>query len=255
MEAKNIAIQILASNTYFQLGLRFVHRFKHFYNGPHNIFFHFFSDQSPCNYLPESINCIYHEVKHDNWIEAVESKFNNILSLEDEIFDYVYFFDSDTNISRHFDDWFVGDLVGGEHFGNNTWMKDNKAYDRYEKSSCYIPLDTPLPQMYYLGAFWGGLKQNVLEMCNTIIGWQRYNKSIGHEPGVNDESYLNKYYHHNPPPKVVLIGDFPFVISDKGSIQNTRNTKLDLAYMNADILKYKDGLWDIRDSKVVKDKR
>lgn len=251
---RKIGIVILASNAYFPLGIRFMNRFNHYYVGNHDIYFHFFSNNNPLNYLKNSINCKYHPVQHKDWVEAVESKFDNVLSLDNEDLDYLYFFDADTNIKQPFEDWFVGDMVGTEHFGNNTWMKDRKDYDRYENSSAYIPLDTPLPQMYYMGCCWGGTKENMFTLCRTIKNWQEHNKALQYEPGVNDESYLNKYYHYNPPSKVVPIQEFKFVISDKGSIDNTRNPLLDVKYMNKYMFEWRESLWDIKNSVVVKEK-
>ena len=102
-----IGIVILASNAYFPLGIRFMNRFNHYYVGNNDIFFHFFSNNNPLIYLKNSINCKHHPVQHKDWVEAVESKFDNVLSLDNEDLDYLYFFDADTNIKRPFEDWFV----------------------------------------------------------------------------------------------------------------------------------------------------
>lgn len=246
-----IGICTIATNSYYVLGARFVNRFMNFYKGDHDIHFFFFSDRDPKEVLPHLNNITYINQNHSSWVQAVNSKFTNLLSIKSYDIDHLYFFDADTNIRIDFKDWFVGDLVGGEHFGNNDWMRDVKAYDRNPKSSCYIPINTKLDQMYYLGAFWGGIKQSVLDVCEYIIQLQEKNKSIGYEPGVNDESYLNYYFHHNPPDKVVKIKDFPFVISDKGSIQNTRNVKTDITKLIDDISNSKKDLWDIQKGKII----
>lgn len=44
---------------------------------------------------------------------------------------------------------------------------------------------------------------------------------------VNDESYINAYFHYNPP-MTVPSDKFMFDISDKGGIGETRNTNLDV---------------------------
>ena len=48
-------------------------------------------------------------------------------------------------------------------------MKDEKSYDRNIYAKSYIPYDTPLKQIYFMGAFFGGLTNNVRTLCNTII--------------------------------------------------------------------------------------
>lgn len=225
----NIGIVILATNRYFLLGLRFIHKWRKYYKGNENITFHLFTDINPCDYI-DMKDVVYHYSTNKTWVEGANSKFHNILKLRDTKEDYLYFFDADTNIVKDFtEEWFLGDLVGGQHFGDQDWMKEIKSYDRYTESSCYIPNDTKYPQMYYYGAFFGGLRKEMIKLCEQIYKRQQENKNIGHEPPVNDESYLNREYHYNPPSKVVLCPDFDFVISDKGSIKEIRDVDIDFS--------------------------
>ena len=56
---------------------------------------------------------------------------------------------------------------------------------------------------YYFGAFWGGKKNNVLQMCKAIrrrIWADLHNNVI---PQWHDESHLNRYMMDNPP-KITL---------------------------------------------------
>lgn len=228
MEKKtNIGIVILATNAYFVLGLRFIKKFNHFYKGEKDIKFYFFSDTNPFPYLSgENVEWI--EEKHTSWVEGTNSKFRNIISLENSDSDYLYYFDADTNINKDFtDEWFLGDLVGGEHYGSRTYLKDGIGYDHNPKSKAYVPYNTPLPCTYYYGAFFGGLKSKVIELCKILRTNQLEDKKIPYEPVVNDESYINQYFHYNPPTLVVPSDKFQFIVSDKGGIGETRNTKLD----------------------------
>lgn len=238
----NIGIVVIATNAYFILGLKFIKRFLHFYKGSNNIIFFFFSDTDPTDYVPSTMNIKYINEVHNNWVEGTNSKFKNIISLENEDIDYIYYFDADTNVYKHFtDEWFIGDIVGGEHFGNRTWMKDNKPYDRNPKSKAYIPEDTTLPQMYYYGAFFGGTKYNVINLSKLMFSWQQEDKKIPHEPIFNDESYLNAYFHYNPP-HTITNENFNFLVSDKGGIGETRNTKLDIESIKSQFLELKNTL-------------
>jgi hypothetical protein len=170
----------------------------------------------------------------------------NIISLAASDVDYIYYFDADTKIYRDFtEEWFIGDIVGGEHFENNLSMKDKKNFERNPKSTAYIPLDTPLPQMYYLGAFFGGRRDNIIAVCNTLLQNQLKDKEINFEPCWNDESYLNAYFHYNPPTYTILTVDFKFGISDKGGIQGTRHPKKDVQDLLNDIKTNKANYWDI----------
>lgn len=220
-----IGIIITATNNYFPLGLRFVHRYLRFSKQADETLFFFFSERDPSEYLKqhESTKVIWIKTEHKNWLEGVNNRFKNTVEfIFGKDIDYIYNIDSDTNFNKHFELPKVNGIVAGEHFGNNTWMKDRKGYDRNPQSMAYIPEDTKLPQMYYLGAFWGGEILKVKEMCSALHSWQLEDRKINYEPGVNDESYLNKYFHYNPPDYTILYKDFPMMVSCKGGIQNIR---------------------------------
>ena len=145
-------------------------------------------------------------------------------SLNDNIEDYIYYLDADTNINKYFDEnIFLGDLVGAEHFDNQTRMKYIKDYDRNNLSKAYIPYDTLLNQIYFHAAFFGGKLSNIKKLCKIIIENQNYDKiNLNYEPIWNDESYINNYFHYNSPTKIVYYKDFPFIISDKDGMEDQR---------------------------------
>ena len=245
-----IGIAILCTNSYFPLGIRLVKRFNHFYKGENEVKFFLFTDTNPDEYLPKPIDFEWIELRNKNWVEGTNAKFTSILSLENKDIDYLYYLDADTNIMEDFGDWFIGDLVGGQHYGDQTYMLTEKPYERNPKSMAYIPRDTSLPQMYYYGAFFGGTTDRVIAFCKVLTAWQGEDKSWGYEPTWNDESYIQRYFHYEPP-KVIFCKDFPFIVSDKGGIGETRNTNLDVERLKSDLRKYRDILIDIKDGKVV----
>jgi len=223
-----IGITILCTNAYFVLGIRFIKRFMRFYKGERKVIFYIFSDRDPKDYL-DCENYKWIPTTNDNWVDGTNLKFKSIISLEKEDVDYLFYFDADTNVSRDFtEEWFLGDIVGGQHY-NDSWPQE-KPFDRNPKSMAYIPYDTPLPQMYFYGAFFGGSKLNMIEFCKTLSSWQDKDREINYEPAVNDESYINKYFHYAPP-KIVLTKDFAFGISDKGGIGETRNPSLNTDHL------------------------
>lgn len=245
-----IGISILCTNGYFPLGVRLVKRFNHFYKGENEIRFILFTDTNPADYLPNYINYEWRELRNKNWVEGTNSKFTSILSLENSDLDYIFYLDADTNVDKDFGDWFIGDLVAGQHYADESYMLNDKAYERNPQSMAYIPKDTKLPQMYYYGAFWGGTKGRIMEFCRTMIEWQKKDKEWGFEPVWNDESYLQRYMHYNPPTKVVLCKDFPFLVSDKGGMGETRNMNLDIEHLLIDLREHKEKLIDIKHGKV-----
>ena len=78
MKNLEIGIVIIATNAYFVLGLRFIRRFLHFYEGDANIKFYFFSDKDPKNYLPLNTSVKWFEETHSDWRAGTNSKFRNI---------------------------------------------------------------------------------------------------------------------------------------------------------------------------------
>lgn len=262
---KEIGIVILATNAYFVLGLRFIRRFIHFYKGEANIKFYFFSDKFPGKYLPAHIETLveFHQTHHTRWVDGTNSKFLNILKLEHCTSDYLFYFDADTNIQKNFNEkWMIPKivlefwdnaeatlkLIGGEHYSNRTTLKDGVGFDRNPKGNSYVPMDSPLPYTYHYGAFFGGIKSHIISMMDALRKWQKEDQKINYEPPVNDESYINKYFHYHPP-YTVPIEAFSFVVSDKGGLGDTRrmlNTQLieDAIRLN------RDELWDIQNGKI-----
>jgi len=235
-----IGIIVLCTNGYFPLGIRFAKRFTQFYRGTAEIVFYLFTDCNPKPYLPEGFKYEWKELRNTNWVDGTNSKFTSILSLKDTDCTHLYYFDADTNVSKDFtEDWFIGDLVGGQHYADQSYMKDEKAYDRNPKSCAYIPKDTTLPQTYFYGAFMGGSKEKFLDMCFVLKSWQDEDHSIGYEPIWNDESFLQRFFHYNPP-KTILCEDFVFEVSDKGGIGETRDMSLNIEGLKKDLLELKE---------------
>ena len=235
-----IGIIVLCTNAYFCLGIRFAKRFAQFYKGTAEIVFYLFTDCDPKPYLPEGFKYEWKELRNTNWVDGTNSKFTSILSLKDTDCDYLYFFDADTNVSKDFDEsWFIGDLVGGQHYADQSYMKEEKAYDRNPNSCAFVSPYTSFSQMYYYGAFFGGMLGKVMNLCETMIEWQTHDKLIGYEPIWNDESFLNCFFHYNPP-KTILCEDFVFEVSDKGDIGETRDMSLNIEGLKKDLLLLKE---------------
>jgi hypothetical protein len=233
-----IGIVILGTNAYFILLVRLVKRFMHFYKGGGDITFFLFTDVDPKDYLPDNIKYEYIHTTNKSWVEGTNLKFTSILKLENRDVDFLTYFDADTNVDKDFtEEWFIGDSVGGQHYGDQGWMKDKKGFERNPRSKAYIPYDTPLPQMYFYGAIFGGTKNWMMEFCKELLSCQVADKQWGYEACVNDESHIEHYFHYNPPSKIILCKDFKFLISDKGGIGDPR-------HMNLDVNKLKEGLKD-----------
>lgn len=189
----------LATNKYWFLGDRLSDRLREFYRSPYTL--HLIKDRD-----------------HPNWLAAIRDRFTCLLMTPAHPDDYVFSLDADTNIVKPFDVRDIeGELVAAQHFADQTWMRQVKNYDRVKTSTCYVPYDTPYPQTWYMGAFHGGRWSRVRPMYEACEEAQKINIANHHEPGVNDESYINWYLHYHPPTRVLRWPDqFPFVVSDKG---------------------------------------
>lgn len=248
---KEIGIVIVATNAYFILGIRFMRKFAYYYRGDRNVKFYFYSDTDPSDYISDNIKIEYRHTEHKTWREGTNSKFTNILALEDCSSDYLYYFDADTDIDKTFtDEWFLGDTVAGEHYGNRSFLSNGKGMDRNGKSGAYIPTDCPLPYTYYYGAFFGGKRSCVMEYCKILKERQDADHARGYEAPVNDESYINWYFHFNVPSLTVKTEQFAFLISDKGGLGDTRRTNLDISKLKKQILENKENLFELKNNKI-----
>lgn len=248
---KKIGIVIIATNAYFVLGIHLIKKFMYYYKGNSKITFYFFSDTDPKHYLQDNIDVKYINQVHDTWLNATNSKFINIASLENCESDYLIYLDADTNISKDFtEDWFIADTIGLEHFGNNDWMKDVKNYDRNPNSKAYVPIDTPFPQIYYHGCLFGGEKNNIVKICKLLYNNQLEDKKINYEPVVNDESYINQYYHYNPPELIVYLNKYQFNVSDKCGIEFNRDVNFNVDHLKEEMLINRCNNYDLKNGKI-----
>lgn len=244
---------LLATNAYCPLAIRFIKKFIYYYTGSCDVFFYYCGDENPYQYLSvkecKKVTPVF--TRHGAWPSATNDKFNKMLSISKSEHDYLYYFDADTNINAPFsEEWFIGDTVAAEHFENRIGMKNFKPYDNFIKSSCYVDPSSLLDRQYYQGAFFGGKKQNIINMCKYLISLQKQNQEIKHEPPWNDESYLNFYFHYHPPKKMIKAEDFKFVVSDKGSIDNTRNPQLNISPLKEQMKDLKDFVYEIKGYKL-----
>lgn len=233
------------------MGIRLIKKIGKHYKGSLPLHFHILSDKNPFDFLPENTeNVSWIPQVHASWVEATNSKFRSVIDLNIPDEEYLYYLDADTNVNRDFtEEVILGSLAGAQHFNDHD---PNKPYDRYEMSKAYIPRDTPLKQMYFQGAFFGGKVDSVKRFCQILRDWQISDRQIPYEPGVNDESYINRYFHYNPPEKIVMLKDFPFVISDKGGIENQRAALEASEATLEGLVANRDNVIEIRQGQVIK---
>jgi len=250
-----INITVIGTNAYALLALRFIRRWMHFYGGVmdapefnHRVTFHLFSDVDPYEHLDVTRGqVVWRQTQHRSWLEADHAKIETVGRVAEAGEAYTYYFDADTNIQRRFtSQWFVGELVAGQHYCDVR----HKPFDRNPDSHCCVPSDAP-GQVYCYGAFFGGTSARVAEMCRELVQRERADREGGYEAAVNDESYLNWYWHHNKPTLVVPCHEFPFSVSDKGGLAIERRPEFAIHEQLAALRARRGDLFDIKRGRVV----
>ena len=249
---KTVAICVIGTNAYFVLALRFINRMFHLYRGKHRLKFYFFTERDPHPFLPDRCDISWLRRRHKSWVDATNSKFNSISSINEK-HDYLFYFDADTNINTTMNDWFIGELVSGEHWGHVGHPYNKLPFDKKGKGRCNIPFEEGRQYTYRYGAFFGGTFYNVQKLCSVCKNLQDLDHSEGYEAGVNDESYLN-YYFHNNANKTIKSRNMPLGISCKGGLDLGRRCDVAFTEIEQKIRTNKNKLFNILYGKYTEEK-
>ena len=257
--SKKIAFVLTATGDYFVLGLRLINKINKHYVGNSDIHIYMFSDQDPRPYIIcKNVN--YVNMPHATFDKITMKKAINPININHKEYDYIFVLDADTNITKNFTDSdFVGNLVALRLFNDKTSMSDIKDYERNTLSSAYIPYDTQIDQIYYWACFFGGLSENMIYLINEIVKMEEQDLKIKLIPIWYDESYLNKFLHHNPPTLIIDPFNTFLGLSDKGNLKDGIKAGsleklfegVDVKKIENDIKKLKNKNWDIIENQVV----
>ncbi|XP_056393949.1 histo-blood group ABO system transferase-like [Hyla sarda] len=95
----------------------------------------------------------------------------------------------------------IGDLVGTLHPGFFKSSREEYPYERRALSEAYIPYHEG--DYYYAGGNFGGKVQEVIKLTNHCHHAVLADKANNIEARWHDESYINKYFLHHKPTKVL----------------------------------------------------
>lgn len=245
---KKTLIQITATNSYFLLGVRFINRFTHLYTGDWDVEFHFYSETDPSEYLDQSkYKTVFHYTETKDWHEADLSRIYSVLEMKDKEFDYLYWFDADTNIDNKFGNSLLeANLMSVRHI--SQWFEENK-----ESGSYFEP---KAGASWIIVCIFGGKKEDVIKCCESTLPWIQKDKEIGYIPKFITEKYLNKYFNENPLDKVLEFHGHPFCLTDKGTRKEQlvglggykpfqQLSKEEVDFIHNSIKENKEKLWDI----------
>lgn len=270
MKTKKVAIIILATNNYFPLGIKLIHRMNYFYKGDADLTFHFVSDIDPQNYL-NTDNVIFHDKKADNWNKSTVLKLDACKEIAINYdYDYIGCLDADSNIFRNFtDEEMFSDTFVVEHRVN----RDGDNAEHYEKninSSAYVAPEN-YQKIYYQTCYFGGSKEKMIEMVDSALKLREIDQANGIIAKWTDEAYLQIYLMKNTPTKIFNPhnqDDFPIFIDDKGNgrdsfitgkiyrpFEDFSKNEYDNMLFEISSLKNKKILWNITNNKIIIEKQ
>jgi len=222
--SKKYAIVMIATNNYFPLGIRFISRLKHFCNDLSNVDIHIAIDEDKSLDFFNDLSIFCHKQNTGDWDSGTLLKFDICKKIAEEYdYEYIVCIDADTNIYHNFniDDIFATSFIL-KHINNLGVEGNSHHYESNINSIAYVSPEE-YQDIYYQACYFGGTKQNMLDMVNFGIKL----KNIDIENGVlatwADEGYLQKYFIKNPPDKIFDPhdkNDFPFFVGDRGFIMD-----------------------------------
>lgn len=131
-------------------------------------------------------------------------RYEMFLQVEDQLreYDYVYFFNSNSEIRRPIDSEILPDETG---LAIGVWPKKNRynmlpafyPYERNRKSLAYVaPFGSDYT--YFMGGLNGGTVEEYLKMIRTLSSNTRDDYNRGIIAKVYDESHINAYLRKHP---------------------------------------------------------
>ena len=191
-----ICILTIATNKYIQFVERLLDNIEENFLNGHEIQCLLFTDHE----VETSDNVRVCQIDHEPWPMPTLKRYNYFVKEKEFIsqFDYCFYFDVDMGIVDNVGDEVLSDLVATMHPYQSFYPKEERSYDRNEKSLAYVPVGEE-GELYYAGGFNGGSTKRFLEMAEVLA--DRVTKDL--DNGVialwHDESQMNRYLIDNPP--------------------------------------------------------
>jgi len=191
-----ICILTIATNKYIQFVERLLDNIEENFLNGHEIQCLLFTDHE----VETSDNVRVSQIEHESWPMPTLKRYNYFVKEKEFIsqFDYCFYFDVDMGLVDKVGDEVLSDLVATMHPYQSFYPKEERSYDRNEKSLAYVPVGEE-GELYYAGGFNGGSTKRFLEMAEVLA--DRVTKDLNN--GVialwHDESQMNRYLIDNPP--------------------------------------------------------
>jgi histo-blood group ABO system transferase len=191
-----ICILPIATNKYIQFVERLLDNIEENFLNGHEIQCLLFTDHE----VETSDNVRVCQIDHEPWPMPTLKRYNYFVKEKEFIsqFDYCFYFDVDMGIVDNVGDEVLSDLVATMHPYQSFYPKEERSYDRNEKSLAYVPVGEE-GELYYAGGFNGGSTKRFLEMAEVLADRVTRDLDNGVIALWHDESQMNRYLIDNPP--------------------------------------------------------
>lgn len=191
-----ICILTIATNKYIQFVERLLDNIEENFLNGHEIQCLLFTDHE----VETSDNVRVCQIDHEPWPMPTLKRYNYFVKENEFIsqFDYCFYFDVDMGIVDNVGDEVLSDLVATMHPYQSFYPKEERSYDRNEKSLAYVPVGEE-GELYYAGGFNGGSTKRFLEMAEVLADRVTRDLDNGVIALWHDESQMNRYLIDNPP--------------------------------------------------------
>ena len=203
LKVVKVAMLIQATGNYASWSIQLVESArKHFLNQPgYSVTYFVFSDR--LNEIVKGSDIVGIGQEFLGWpldtMKRYEIYLNNSHRFKD--MDYLYQADADLQFIDSVGPEVLGDLVGAFHPGYFMRQRKNFPYENRTESCAQVKEHEGL--FYAYGAIYGGKREHVLRMLNSISNCAEMDKQKQIIPRWHDESYLNNYFVRNPPSMVL----------------------------------------------------
>ena len=191
-----ICILTIATNKYIQFVERLLDNIEENFLNGHEIQCLLFTDHE----VETSDNVRVCQIDHEPWPMPTLKRYNYFVKENEFIsqFDYCFYFDVDMGIVDNVGDEVLSDLVATMHPYQSFYPKEERSYDRNEKSLAYVPVGEE-GELYYAGGFNGGSTKRFREMAEVLADRVTRDLDNGVIALWHDESQMNRYLIDNPP--------------------------------------------------------
>ncbi|KAJ3219068.1 hypothetical protein HDU67_002724 [Dinochytrium kinnereticum] len=147
------------------------------------------------------------------WPYNTEERYNWMLETITQFpvhYDYIFWQDADLMYARPFCEEIMGDLVGLIH----AWFYTGWGpYEARDNSTAQVVWNSERGMLYpyFHAQIFGGTPEEFVPLVQTCADWTKIDHAKGIQAHVDDESYLNAYYHNVKSPSVILDRSFDFV--------------------------------------------